>query len=246
MANPATLYVTFREHTVPDPKATLKEGRPMFKTVELCDIRFSGDPLKKACFPAHEVEPNATRLAGKAGTPFEGFTAGIPVTYAMLYSAQYKAFKAHEAQPVNGTPLSEAPFLTESRRRELRALDVHTIEALAALDGQPLKQIGVKGREDKNAAQAYLDRAHGTADVTALAAENANLKAQLAAALAGTQAPPQPEPEPTGDEFDAKSDDELKVYISEATGSRPKGNPNRVTLLAAAREIAAVAMQQAA
>ncbi|TPJ95595.1 hypothetical protein FJ872_32990 [Mesorhizobium sp. B2-5-9] len=40
------------------------------------------------------------------------------------------------------------------------------------------------------------------------------------------------------EEVEAMSDEELKVYIASETGSRPRGNPNHDTLVAAAKELA--------
>jgi hypothetical protein len=75
------------------------------------------------------------------------------VTYAEVYNEQYRKFKAGQQQTVSGTPLSEAPFLTEGKRRELRALNIHTVEQLAGLDGANLKTLGMGGREWKNQAR---------------------------------------------------------------------------------------------
>ena len=66
-----------------------------------------------------------------------------------------------------GTPLSELTFLSQGKRLELKALNIHTAEALASLDGGPLKMLGIGGREMKNQAAAYLAKAAGNADVFA-------------------------------------------------------------------------------
>lgn len=165
---PVDLVVpTFRIHTMPNEAASKAAGRPIFQDMEIVEIRFPGDRQKVFVAGAHEAEPNATRLKGET------------VTYAMLYNEQYRRFKAMETQDVSGTPLSELPFLTEGKRRELKALNVHTAEALASLDGTPLRQLGMGGREMKTQAEAYLRAAAGSADVTAMAAENAALRQQL-------------------------------------------------------------------
>ncbi len=101
------------------------------------------------------------------------------MSYAEAYPEQYRKFKASEQQTVAGTPLSEAPFLTEGKRRELRALNIHSIEALAALDGQNLKTLGMGGRELKNQAVAYLEKAQGSADVTGMAAQIAKMQENI-------------------------------------------------------------------
>ncbi|MBT1155738.1 hypothetical protein J1C56_09050 [Aminobacter anthyllidis] len=247
--------VVFRIHTMPDTTASQKAGRPIFSDMEVCDIAFAGNTKTRATFPAHEAEPNATRESVKDG--------GGVVTYAMLYNDQYRAFKAGVAQPTSGTPLAEAPFLAEAKRRELKALNIHTVEALAGLDGNPLKQLGMGGRELKNQAQAYLDAAAGSADVTSLAAENTalrqqmdDMRAQMADLIAYNKGAsggvaghtpvepkvPDPELEPEIEEastdFEQWDDDRLKDYIAQHTGSRPRGNPSHNTLVAAAAELA--------
>lgn len=253
---PATgMVVTFRNHVIPDEIASKAQGRPIFKDVEVCDIRLAGQKAMYT-FPAHEPDPNATREAGDT------------VTYAMNYNEQYRAFKANEVQPDGGTPLSEAPFLSEGKRRELKAMNVKTVETLAAIDGTPLKQLGMGGRELKMQAQAYLEKAAGSADVTAMAATIASLQQQLEdqRELMGThlkkgaktkyqraveksienaeaEDEPEEEVEETHDEppkqEEARSvsdltDDELKQFIKEETGEPVRGNPNRQTLMARA------------
>lgn len=178
-ANENLLVPTFRVNVEPNEAASKAAGRPIFTEQEVVEIRYAGDRQKVSVFPAHEAEPNATRLAGQESTPYSHYRQGEPITYAMVYGEQYRKFKSLEAQDVSGTPLTELPFLTEARRRELRALNIHTAEALAALDGGPLKQIGPGGRELKNQAQAYIDKATGSADVTALAATVASLQQQI-------------------------------------------------------------------
>lgn len=254
---PATgMVVTFRNHVIPDEIASKAQGRPIFKDMEVCDIRLAGQKALYT-FPAHEPDPNATREAGDT------------VTYAMKYNEQYRAFKANEVQPDGGTPLSEAPFLSEGKRRELKALNVRTIETLAAIDGTPLKQLGMGGREMKMQAQAYLEKAAGSADVTAMAATIASLQQQLedqrelmgthlkkaaktkyqraveksvAEAEADEDGPeeedeqvteeaPQSETPPEARSVSDLSDDELKQFIKEETGEPVRGNPNRETLM---------------
>jgi hypothetical protein len=83
----------------------------------------------------------------------------IKVTYAERFRRQYQQFKALTAQTKSGTPLTHAPFLTEGRRAEMRALNIYTVEQLAAIDGQELKNIGTGGRELKNAARYSSPRA---------------------------------------------------------------------------------------
>lgn len=173
----------FRMHSTKNEAETRKQGRPIFDDMEVCELRFAANRQTVGVFPAHEIfkwdEDPAT---GERE----------PVTYAIAYKDQYLKFKNGEAQTASGTPLSELPFLTQGKRLELKALNIHTAEALAALDGNSLKQLGQFGRTLKEQAQSYIDTAAGTADVTAIAAENAELKRRMAAMeakLNGTPAP---------------------------------------------------------
>lgn len=244
------LNVTFRMNVVDDEVATRKAGRPMFTEMEVCDITFPANRGTKATFPAHDAEPNATRESVK--------TSGGVVTYAMLYNKQYLAFKEGVAQPLNGTPLSEAPFLSEAKRRELGALNIRTVEQLASLDGTPLKQLGMGGRELKDQASAYIASAAGSADTTALASQIESLRQQLdderreraeleavirnnAEKFGGAGNQQQNGGDKiTAEQIEALDDAGLKDLIAKHTGERPKGNPSRNTLLAAAKELALV------
>ena len=126
---------------------------------------------------------------------------------------------------------------------ELKALNIYTAESLAAVDGQPLKNLGQRGRELKNQAQAYLDNAAGTADVTGMAAKIADLE-NLVAELRADRQQPQELP---ASEFSTWQPDQIKDWIEEQIGERPKGNPNLATLVRRADEIAlALSDEQAA
>jgi hypothetical protein len=111
----------------------------------------------------------------------------------------------------------------------LKALSIYTAEALAALDGQELKNLGQGGRELKNQAQAYLDRASGSANVTKMASKIEELE-QLVAELRSEK--------PGASEFSSWSADQIKDWIEEKIGERPKGNPSHATLVKRADEIA--------
>lgn len=193
-----------------DKAATKKEGRPIYKDVEYVEIRIAGDQHHRPCYPAHSF--------------WQRDENGNDMTYAMRWSDQYRKWKEGSGQAVHGTPIEELPFLTQAKRSELKALSIYTAEALASLDGKNLKTLGIGGRELKDQAQAYLDKAKGSADVTRFAAENADLKAQLDELR--RQVLSLQQPSGTGE-----TDDELKARIKELTGAAPRGTPSRETLL---------------
>jgi hypothetical protein len=228
--NDPLVIPVFKTITTQNPAKTRDAGRPIFDEMEVVEVRFAGDKLKVSVFPAHEI-------CGEAQDE-EGNT--FKITYAERWNRQYERFKAKAHQVAEGTPLSELTFLTEAKRSELRALSIYTAEALAALDGQPLKNLGMQGRDLKNQAQAYLDRAAGTADVTKMAAKIADLEAlvtELRSEKAGV----------ADSQFASWSSDQIKDWIDEKIGERPKGNPSHATLVKRADEIAVgLADEQAA
>lgn len=203
--NDVLIVPFFKSVAQQDEIASKKAGRPIFKDMEVVEIRIAGDRNFSPIFPAHSMWKRIN---------------GEEITYAERFADAYERFSAGKEQIADGTPLSELPFLTESKRAELRALKVYTAEALAALDGKNLTNLGGQGREMKNQAIAYLEKSGGTAGATALAAEVEALRAELAAIRSGDVEAP-----PVDDEKEA-----LKTKIAELTGSRPRGNPSLDTL----------------
>lgn len=228
--NDPLVIPVFKILTNKNEAKTLKEGRPIYDDMEVVEVRFAGDRNKISVFPAHEI----------CGEDVDDNGDTVKITYAQRWSKQYERFKAKSHQIAEGTPVDELPFLTQAKRSELKALSIYTAEALAALDGLPLKNLGQGGRDLKNQAQAYLDRASGSADATKMAAELAELRALVAELRADKEGV-------SDSEFASWSSDQIKDWIAEKIGERPKGNPSHVTLVKRADEIAlSLADEQAA
>jgi hypothetical protein len=212
----ATLIALFRHHATPNEAKTIAAGRPIYDDVEICEIRFPGSRDVKV-FPA-------TSFCRWITDPLTG--GQTKQSYAERFPRQYQQFKMQTAQTKAGTPLDHLPFLTEGRRAELRALNVYTAEALAAVDGQELKNLGPGARELKNQAMAYMEDAKQNApnlqmqaELEALRAKNMVLQEDLEAAKA------------LGGEFEAMSLEQLRDYIAANTGHVPAGTLNRKTLV---------------
>lgn len=234
MATAPTVVPRFYADAVENKAKSKEAGRPIFEDRELVEVRFPGNRQTVSVFPAHAI----------CGEQQDEDGDTRPMTYAERWPEQYRRFKAKEQQIVAGTPLDELPFLTQAKRSELRALSIYTAEALAALDGNELKNLGQGGRDLKNQAQAYLDKAAGSADVTAMAAQIAEMAQTIAELKAqSTVAPVEPE---TESPFAEWSLEELKDWIQERTGERPKGNPGVASLVKRADEINAGLAERAA
>lgn len=210
--NEALINARFYVHTMPNEMKSKAAGRPIFDELEVCEISFPANKQTVGVFPAHE-EYGYRETNGEFGVVRE------KITYAMQFNEQYLKFKAGDAQSMSGTPLSEAPFLTEGRRLELKALKIYTVEALAALDGSNLKMLGQGGRDLKNKSIAYLETAEKTANIAgvkeALAerdAEIAAMREQLAA-LAGKKIETV---KSKGSEFDTFEDADILNWLTSA------------------------------
>lgn len=231
--NDPLVIPVFKIHTQKNEAKSREAGRPIFDDMEVVEVRFAGDRNKVSVFPALSI-------CGEVQDE-DGNTRKI--TYAERWSDQYKRFKSKQQQVAEGTPVDELPFLTQAKRAELKALSIYTAEALAALDGQPLKNLGPGGRDLKNQAQAYLDNASGSANVVKMAAEIEELR-RTVAELKGDKA--LAESAATDSQFASWTADQIKDWIEEKIGERPKGNPSHATLVKRADEIAVGLADEAA
>lgn len=251
----------FKIHSVQNDAKSKEKGRPVFDDMEVVEIRMAGNKQTVGVFPAHEIWKWVDEVDGTR----------TPTTYAMRWPELYRKFKEGAVQMQSGTPLEEAPFLSQGKRLELKALNIHTVDALAALDGSPLKVLGVGGRELKNQAKAYLEKAEGSAVETRLAAENETLRQQIAdlqeqfsrfqtttagkVKAADIESADEADDDVGNDDGDGGEGEEgdgdanpdspfhdwddadIKAWIADAQGSKPKGNPSHATLVRMADDI---------
>ncbi len=252
MSDTSNLLVPrFYMHTTENPAKSKTAGRPIFDEMEVCEVRMAANKQTVGVFPAHEVFKKISRNDGSMEE----------LTYAIAFNEQYRKFKANETQDMSGTPLSEAPFLTAGKRLELTAMNVHTVEALAAVDGQPLKQLGMSGREMKNQAMAYLAKAGDSADVTRIAAENVTMAQQItemrkqleeltAAAKPRSKAKAEPEAEEEGEgepsPFESWEDEDIRNWIISEGGEAPGNRASHATIVKRADELNAELAAKAA
>lgn len=143
-------YIDARE----DGAATKKAGRPIFKDVEYVEVRIAGD---KNNIPVFKVND----------------------THRGRWPEAYEAFKRGEEMSPTGTPLEQWPPLSRSKCMELKGAGVMTVEALAGLPDSAIHRIGMDARKLMAMAKAYIEEANEGAKFNELAAQNAELKAEL-------------------------------------------------------------------
>lgn len=111
------------------------------------------------------------------------------------YQASYKAWKAGQAEPLDGTPLSEMPWITRAEVETLRAVHIRTVEDLAATTDADFGRIGMGARALRDKARAWQQTAVERGKMTellasrdvkieALSGEVAGLRADLEQAIA--------------------------------------------------------------
>ena len=97
------------------------------------------------------------------------------------FGPQYEHWRRTQEQPAEGTPLEMVPFLNPAQVKELKALNVPTLEHLANLHDGAIQKIGMGGLELVRKAKAYMKAAGDNSVVTKLVAENQALKGEIEA-----------------------------------------------------------------
>jgi hypothetical protein len=227
------IVAIFKNHAVLDEVKSVQAGRPIYYDEEIVELHYPGSKnwsSHPAASFSHWVTDQLTGAQSK-------------ITYAERFRRQYQQFKAHATQTKIGTPLQYAKFLTEARCAELRAQNVYTIEALASIDGQELKNLGPGGRTMKNAAIEYIEESQRgavntqmAAELEALRAENQLMKEDLIELKEKVKPQAKTMQFDPADEFDGLTPEQLRDYITSHTGAEPKGALNRKTLLRMARD----------
>ncbi len=97
------------------------------------------------------------------------------------FRRQWEAFEANEEQPLDGTPINEFPVLTRATVDNLKALGVHTVEALANMPDREAQKImgGAGWREKAVLWLAGSDDAKTVADMEARDSKIAEQEEQL-------------------------------------------------------------------
>lgn len=151
----AALFVRFRLHPKKDDKATAEAGRPIYKNVEYISISAAGDKF-------NQVDRPATR------------------SDKLRFRRQYKAWKDHQEDSADGTPLSKWPLIDAAQVEELKHFNIHTVEQLALMPDGNIPNVGNISHLKKHAVD-YLALARGSAPTVQLRNELEKRDALMAA-----------------------------------------------------------------
>lgn len=164
-------------------------GRPMFDDIEMLEIKWSGNTKSEFHVPVND------RCDRPLRNPENNDRYYVRWREHPDFIKAYEAFKAGHGAQSSGTPLSELPFLSEGRRAELRAINIHSAEQLAGLTGAQIGKYGFGMGDLCKQAQNYLERARGTEldvrherEKEEMRAELSDLRAKIDTLLSGEPA----------------------------------------------------------
>lgn len=212
-----TARPTFFMDAIQNTAKSEQAGRPIFEDKEMCRVVTPGDKHISWVF---EVERHKDEVMAR-------------------WPKEYEAFKRNEQVAQTGTPLEmwPNPSLTKARVAELKGLHIHSVEDLSIVTDSNLPKLGMKGRELREQARTYLERAKDGVNDSAMAAEIAQLREMVERLQASQSAPVSPV-EPKEKTLEDCTDQELKDFIKRETGDGVRGTPTRETLMKKAADIA--------
>lgn len=145
------LLVMFRPGSVENKARTAQMGYPQFDDKDFIIIMAPGekDPIHEG--PVRDADKSRFRLA-------------------------WEAYKANREQPSHGLPIDQWPLITAARVSELKASGVPTVEALANVDDERLRNLGMGARELRQKAIDFLAAAKSTAPLAQMREEIESLK----------------------------------------------------------------------
>lgn len=154
----------FETRYLPDPM-----NKKLFKEVDYVEISQVGN-AKYQVTPLRIVDVQRDTSGAATGSD-------VGLLWQVIQPA-YEAWKAGEAMPEGGTPLSSWNGITPGLTKILKTFDVRSVEDVAALSDTMLQKIGIPGlRTVRDAARAW-EQASGTREIaTALAQKDAEIDA---------------------------------------------------------------------
>lgn len=95
------------------------------------------------------------------------------------FKRQYDAFVNSNVSQIEGTSLSQFPFISSAQRKELEYLNIFTGEQLVNMPDGNIDKLGTYGRELIKKVRAFMAMAKDSAAAVAMAEENEKLRAEM-------------------------------------------------------------------
>jgi hypothetical protein len=148
------LFPHFAMDTKPDPLATEREGRPIFRDIEIVELISPGNPLN---IPVEIVTDE----------------------HRQQWPEQYRAFRAGHEISADGTPLEQWPILRKAQVAELKALNIMTVEHVRDMSDHACQR-GMGFIRLRALAKAYLEDAAEGALLSQVTADGERKDARIA------------------------------------------------------------------
>lgn len=145
----------FHLRAIQDEEASKKAGHPIFKDVEYVEVHHPGQRNTVPCLRVKEHHIEA-------------------------WPRHYDAFKRGEDAPIEGYRIEEWPPVTAAMAETLKAMQIPTVESLAAIPESALGGLGTAYQSLRLKAQVFLEE-HGSekARIEKLEKENNSLLERL-------------------------------------------------------------------
>jgi len=242
-------FFDFYMGTMLNETETERQKRPIYEDVEMIRCRWAGNTKNEHHAPASDRSDRPV-MDNNTNTKWWPKWKEHPDCIAA-----YEAFKQGQAVAGNGTPLEEWAYITASKRAELKAINIMTVDQMANLDPVGMKRLGQEGNDLKKQAALYLERAAGAAVDARLSAEKDDMQRQIdelremlaakaeapkavkaPAKVAKTEAAAEAMPDSP---FAGWEPDDIRAWIKEADphGKQPHHMLGKVGLVAAADEL---------
>ena|SRR5271166_471025 len=147
------LAVRFLLHPFIDHKRSEEEGRPIYVDSEMIEIKIPG---------SRDVLVRSVTEEDK-----------------LRYAKMYEHFKTTATEIINGTPLTEFPFITSADRKELEYFNVYSAEQLVGMADGYIDRMRGNMRDLIKKVKAHMENAKDTAFLTKVTQENENLKREI-------------------------------------------------------------------
>lgn len=158
-------YVRFERRPMKDNEATEREGRHVDKDVDFVLVTA---PYSRDVFEQEAKDWFAQRKRDVQN-------GRLPAEWYDRWVDGYERWKRNEEIPLHGTPIKGWPVISPAQMKNLIAINILTVEDLAAVNDEGKRRIGMGAQDLCDKAKAWLSQAK---DKGPLTIENANLKAE--------------------------------------------------------------------
>jgi hypothetical protein len=149
-------YVRFEMRAVEDKPASEAKGMYVAKDVEFAIVT--------PCYSKDELHFRADKWLAQMDENVRNNR--MPLEWANQYKRAYQAWKEGQELPLDGTPIKGWAVISPAQQENLIRLHIRTVEDLAGINDDAIRQIGMGAVNMKQKAAAWLSQAHDKGPAT--------------------------------------------------------------------------------